>query len=152
MDEYARAAEDFCRTLQGLPPGAFDWTQASKDPDTLSVRNVCAHVCGAARGYANALRKARGLPHDEKRIPVDPASFHTADDVRQRLASALQYTEGALEGYYDADEATVMALRFEMAWGQTYDPEILLEHAIVHLLRHRRQLERWPRPAGSSPA
>jgi len=27
-----------------------------------------------------------------------------------------------------------------------YDPEMLLEHAVVHLLRHRRQLERWPRP------
>ena len=23
------------------------------------------------------------------------------------------------------------------------DPEMILEHAIVHLLRHRRQLERW---------
>ena len=26
-------------------------------------------------------------------------------------------------------------------WGQTYDVEQLLEHAIVHILRHRLQIE-----------
>jgi hypothetical protein len=28
-------------------------------------------------------------------------------------------------------------------WGPRYDPEMLLEHAVCHVLRHRRQLERW---------
>ena len=28
-------------------------------------------------------------------------------------------------------------------WGPVYDAEGLLEHAIVHILRHRRQLERF---------
>ena len=28
-------------------------------------------------------------------------------------------------------------------WGAVYDAEGLLEHAIVHLLRHRRQIEKF---------
>ena len=28
-------------------------------------------------------------------------------------------------------------------WGQRYDPDQLMEHAIVHVLRHRRQIERF---------
>jgi len=28
------------------------------------------------------------------------------------------------------------------SWGENYDFEQLLEHAIVHILRHRRQIER----------
>ena len=28
-------------------------------------------------------------------------------------------------------------------WGQMYNIEQLLEHAIVHVLRHRRQIERF---------
>ena len=28
-------------------------------------------------------------------------------------------------------------------WGQLYDVEQLMEHAIVHVLRHRRQVERF---------
>jgi hypothetical protein len=31
----------------------------------------------------------------------------------------------------------------EASWGQVFDLEQLLEHALAHLLRHRRQLERW---------
>ena len=42
-----------------------------------------------------------------------------------------------------SDEA-VAAITFPVRWGPIYDPEMILEHAIVHLLRHRRQIERWP--------
>ena len=30
-----------------------------------------------------------------------------------------------------------------MRWGQLYNVEQLFEHAIVHILRHRRQIERF---------
>ena len=33
--------------------------------------------------------------------------------------------------------------KFKVRWGQTYDVEQLYEHAIVHILRHRRQIERF---------
>jgi hypothetical protein len=29
------------------------------------------------------------------------------------------------------------------SWGQSYDIKQLMEHAIVHTLRHRRQIERF---------
>jgi hypothetical protein len=29
------------------------------------------------------------------------------------------------------------------SWGQLYDIEQLMEHAIVHVLRHRRQIEQY---------
>jgi hypothetical protein len=149
MDEYARAAEDFCRVLEGLPPGAFEWTRASSDPDTQSVRAVCAHVANAARGYANYIRDARGIAREE-RAPLAPGEISAAVPVRSRLAENLRYTEGALAGLYDVDEATYSAIRFQVRWGPTYDPEMILEHAIVHLLRHRRQLERWALAEGRS--
>ena len=63
--------------------------------------------------------------------------------VPKRLAAALRLTEESVEGLVDADEAAMAALRFPVRWGPTYDPEMLLEHAIVHLLRHRRQITRW---------
>ncbi len=144
MDEYSRAAEDFCRMLESLPSESLDWTQASNDPDTVSIRAMCAHVVNAARGYANYVRQARGLPKSEERI--DAKGIRAATEVRAGLADALRYTEGALDGLYDVDEPTYAAIQFKVRWGPVYDPEMILEHAIVHLLRHRRQLERWPRP------
>ena len=31
--------------------------------------------------------------------------------------------------------------KVQVRWGQKYDVEQLFEHAIVHILRHRRQIE-----------
>jgi len=36
-----------------------------------------------------------------------------------------------------------MAVQIRSRWGAVYDLEQLLEHAIVHVLRHRRQIERF---------
>jgi hypothetical protein len=49
----------------------------------------------------------------------------------------------------------ISATVINSGWGVTYDAEQLLEHAIVHVLRHRRQIEKFiwrgliPRPAGA---
>jgi DNA recombination protein RmuC len=34
-------------------------------------------------------------------------------------------------------------LTFTVRWGPRYDPEMILEHGVCDLLRHRRPLERW---------
>ena len=75
----------------------------------------------------------------------DPEALVSPRDVRPRLRAALRYTEGALDGLYEAGEEAIFAIRFPVRWGPTYDPDMLLEHAICHLLRHRRQITRWPR-------
>ena len=33
--------------------------------------------------------------------------------------------------------------KINVNWGQQYDIEQLVEHAIVHILRHRRQIEKF---------
>ncbi|HQW21967.1 MAG TPA: DinB family protein, partial [Bacteroidia bacterium] len=35
--------------------------------------------------------------------------------------------------------------KIKVNWGQQYDVEQLMEHAIVHILRHRRQIENFTR-------
>lgn len=142
MDEYARAAADFCDVLERVPVAVFDEERESDDPDTVSVRAIAAHVVGASRRYADYIRKARGLPYEDRHV-VAPDALAGPQDVRPRLAEALRYTEGALEALYDAGADDLAGLTFPVRWGPIYDPEMLLEHAIVHLLRHRRQIERW---------
>mgnify|MGYP006337954811 CR=1 FL=1 len=61
------------------------------------------------------------------------------------LGVAFRYTEAALDGLYGASESEIARVTFPVRLGPTYDPEMILEHGIVHLLRHRRQIERWRR-------
>jgi hypothetical protein len=141
MDETARAAADLCRLVESLAPAEFLRERSSDDPDTISIRAICGHAIGAARRYADYIRKARGLPFEEK-FTLDPARLQSPADVRPLLAEALRYTEGAIEDFPDEE---VAGLTFQVRWGPTYDTEMILEHGIVHLLRHRRQIERWGR-------
>ncbi len=141
MDEYARAAEDFCRVVESIPPERFVAIRASDDPDTVSMQAVCAHAVSAAHRYSDYIRHAREGTQGEPYV-LPPDRLREPADVRGLLRDALQETERTLHGLYEAPEQ-VASLTFQVRWGATYDPEMILEHAIVHLLRHRRQLERW---------
>jgi hypothetical protein len=55
----------------------------------------------------------------------------------------LAYTVETLEGRWEYSDEQVSAVRIDSRWGVQYDMEQMLEHAIVHILRHRRQIERF---------
>jgi len=56
----------------------------------------------------------------------------------------FRYNESLFQDYpnlklEEMDSSKKMTVR----WGQQYDVEHLLEHAIVHILRHRRQIQKF---------
>jgi len=142
MDEYARAAEDFCRVVEGFDPARFDTERHSDNPNTVSPRAICLHVVGAAHRYAHYIRKAQGVDFVD-RYEADPARLRSTRDVRPLLTEGMVLTEKTVEPLLNATEPEIQALSFTVRWGPRYDPEMILEHAVCHLLRHRRQLERW---------
>jgi hypothetical protein len=142
MDEYARAAEDFCRVVERFEPARFDAARPSNNPNTVSPRAICLHVIGAAHRYAHYIRKARGVDFVE-RYEADPAQLGSPQQVRRSLAEGILLTEATVEPLLNATQQDIQALSFAVRWGPRYDPEMILEHAVCHVLRHRRQLERW---------
>jgi len=142
MDEYARAAGDFCRVVEGFDLARFNAERPSNNPNTISPCAICLHVIGAAHRYAHYIRKARGVDFVE-RYEADPARLHSPRDVRDLLTEGIVLTEQTVEPLLKATEQEIQELSFAVRWGPRYDPEMILEHAVCHLLRHRRQLERW---------
>jgi hypothetical protein len=142
MDEYARAAGDFCRVVEGFDSARFLTTRASDNPSTVSPQAICVHVCGAAYRYAHYIRKAQRVDFVE-RYEVEPSRIGAPQDVRALLTEAIIFSEATVETLLHATEEEIQALSFTVRWGPRYDPEMILEHAVCHLLRHRRQLERW---------
>lgn len=142
LDETARAAEDLCRVVESFSDVRFVAERASDDPHTRSPRAVCIHVAGAAHRYAHYILKARGMPFVE-RFELDPGRILRPSDVRPNLRDGIRAAETAVEGLHGIAYDGVRALAFEVRWGPVYDPEMILEHGVCHLLRHRRQLERW---------
>jgi uncharacterized damage-inducible protein DinB len=138
LGEYRRAAAELCDVVERFTPEAFAAERPSEDPDTVSPRAICDHVVRAAHGYANALRKAQGMAEDPARAAVAAPA-----DLRPALERALRFTAESVAPMRSLHGRDVLKIEFRVSSGAVYNPEILLEHAICHVLRHRRQLERW---------
>ena len=66
MDEYARAAEDFCRVVETFDDSRFGSEKPNNSETTRSPRAMCVHVAGAAHRYAHYIRKRRGIDFIER--------------------------------------------------------------------------------------
>lgn len=140
MEEYERAAAELVAVIDALTDEEFELVRDREtgDDDCRSIQTVAVHVVRAGYGYAVLLRRAWGI---EDRPPW-PRTL-ARRDVYERIAEMLDYTRDTLDGRWQISEGEAAELRIEAPWGPVYDLEQLLEHAIVHVLRHRRQIERF---------
>ena len=117
---------------------------ATSDPDYASLHTLLHHVFRASRGYMTWLCEKHELP-DPGIEPAPPA------DVVEREAD--RYLEHLLERWRTPlagmDEEGLQPL-FTSRWGAELSGEGMLEHAVVHPLRHRFQLEELMETKGSA--
>lgn len=142
LDEYARAALDFCSVLEAVPAARFVALRPSPDPDCVSIQNLCIHVVRSAHGYASLIVRALEQPVPEL-APPGPDLLATPASLRPLLAAAMRRMETALHEVAKLPPEQQEALIVKPRWGLPLQVDLLVEHAIVHLLRHRRQIERW---------
>ena len=145
MDEYARAAVDFCNVVEAVAPAKFtDDVRPASDPDCVSIRKLCVHVLSSAHGYGSHLLHAMGVEVPPPPPPtIDENSIKLPAAVRPILAQQIRRTEGIVADILKLPEKQQEALVVRPRWALPMQADLLLEHAIVHLLRHRRQVERW---------
>ena len=145
MDEYERAAVELRKLVESIPEDQFTAVLDSEteDENCRSVQTIMAHVVGAGYSYADYLR---GVFAIDSNRPA-PESFPWSESSA-RLDRMLRYTVETLEGRWIMSDDEIAAAVIKARWGVTYDIEQMLEHAIVHILRHRRQIERLLAAAG----
>jgi len=140
MDEYERAAAELKSILNKI--SAEDFVKIvdpdTKDEDCRSVQTIMNHVVRAGYGYSNYLRKEFGINSDN---PV--YQINDAPEAISHFDRMLEYTVQTLEGKWEMPDEEMNKIKIITRWGATLDMETLLEHAIVHILRHRRQIERF---------
>jgi uncharacterized damage-inducible protein DinB len=98
---------------------------------------MVSHVVRSGYGYANYLRNEFAMTPE---IPAEALLLH--HESAARFDAMLKYTAETLEGKWELSYEEMDAIIIHSTWGVVYNIEQLLEHAIVHILRHRRQIER----------
>jgi hypothetical protein len=107
----------------------------NKDPDYASFDTLLAHLFGASRAYLNWLCEQLELP-DPKIEPVpEPELIESRCD---------QYMEHLLERWLDplcgvSEDAFAQNFHVE-SWDAWISIEGMLEHAVMHPIRHQFQL------------
>ena len=140
MDEYERAASELTRLVEQIPDDDFARVVDSqtKDEDCRSVQTIMSHVVRAGYGYADYIREQLAITSTRPQ----PKLLSRQESLEQ-LEAALRYTIETLEGRWEMSAEEISGIVINSRWGARYDLEGLLEHAIVHLLRHRRQIEKF---------
>lgn len=142
LDEYQKVVAELQAVLQTVQPAQL---VAMADPltdntDCRSIQTILAHVVRSGFSYNVYIRNSRGLnDHRPEKIFRSSVAEYIAD-----LDQVMRYTRDTFDNIYD-DELEVFDIKQKMhtTWGQDYDIEQITEHAIVHILRHRRQVENF---------
>ncbi|MFY9557887.1 MAG: DinB family protein [Blastocatellia bacterium] len=139
MDEYERASSHLKLLLRDISEEQFIQVLDSRtdDEQCRSVQTIITHVVGAGYGYADYIRKYFAIG------PTSPVrKMLQRREAEAQLDAMLDYTARSLEGRWEMTDDEIAGVVIDSSWGVRYDMEQLLEHAIVHVLRHRRQIER----------
>ncbi len=110
------------------------------NPDCKSIQTVLAHVVSSGYSYCVYIRNFRG---DATQRPEKVNRFSVLE-YQKDLDKVLAFTEETFATIGDDElEEYDNSKKMLTAWGQLYDIEQLIEHAMVHVLRHRRQIEKF---------
>ncbi len=142
LDEYERALKDLKDLVSELTPNELAQIVDldTKDPDCKSIQTILTHVLRSGYGYVNAIRKNLG----ETDFDSKKHKQNNAEEYLLALDTMFQYTEQLFKDYPNLKLVEKdSSKKILTAWGQRFDADQLLEHAIVHILRHRRQIERF---------
>ncbi|MBA3765683.1 MAG: DinB family protein [Acidobacteria bacterium] len=140
MDEYERAASELGRLIERIPEDDFMRVVDSqtKDDDCRSVQTIMSHVVRSGYGYADYIREPFSIASTRPQNKL-----LSRQESLEQLDAALRYTAQTLEGRWEMSDEEISGTVINSRWGIVYNVEGLLEHAIVHILRHRRQIEKF---------
>jgi len=137
LDEYERALKDFYGCIAPIPEETV--LRETADKDFPTIQKILAHVLRAGYRYAINIRRH----HGGSDLVTDYVYYTQTEDYVGALKEMFAFSEGVFQAYPGMElEESDPEKQMLVSWGQRYTVEQLMEHAIVHILRHRRQIER----------
>lgn len=140
LDEYEKALTELEHLIIDLRSEDLTSNVDNKteDSDCKSIQTILTHVIRAGYNYVIEIRKSFG----EKIDFLEHRTFKTTKEYSLELKKMFEYNEKLFNDYPNLNiEEYNSKRKILVKWGQRYDIEQLYEHAIVHILRHRRQIE-----------
>ncbi len=142
LDEYEKALNELIETINDLSEEELAKTVdfETDDQDCKSIQSILTHVVQSGFNYVIETRKSLGENIDF----LEYKTFKTTEEYSLELKKMFRFNEKLFNDYPNLKIEEFNPIRkILVRWGQRYDIEQLCEHAIIHILRHRRQIERF---------
>ncbi|RZJ68306.1 MAG: DinB family protein [Flavobacterium sp.] len=142
LEIYSNAIDDLKRTISVISDEKLvEVTDVQTDnPDCISIQTVLTHVVSSGFGYATTILNRNG----DVRSRPPRVALANSSQYRAALDEVIRFTFQVFEDISDEDlEVFEESSKMLTNWGQRYDIEQLMEHAIVHILRHHRQIKNF---------
>lgn len=142
LDEYERAILELKKVINDITPDELAYTvdRNTANSDCRSIKSILGHVISSGYSYANYIRKL-------KKVSVNEFPKNLRNNIAEYNIDFSEMLLYNIETFNNFNEEDIEQFENEKKiltrWGQVYDIEQLLEHAIVHILRHRRQIENF---------
>ena len=144
LDIYENAISDLKKIIEDIPDKALTIIidKNTTDENCRSIQSILSHVIHSGFGYAVYIQNMKA-----NKIKRPDKTYHlTIEKYVDDLANVFSYTENVFKEIKDDElEQFDNSLKIKTNWGQWYDIEQMTEHAIVHILRHARQIEKIKR-------
>jgi len=139
MDLYEQESDllfDMMKTVKDE-----DWAiikdEDTKDEDCRSIQTICQHIVSAGKYYIELLKKGE---NPEYKMPQISSTLANKVEFETKFKAVLEAQSNYFEGRWDMSDEEIDAIKIKTGWGNILDPETLLEHAVVHVMRHHRQI------------
>lgn len=144
LDEYEKSIKELTEVIRDISHHQLVVIIDPKtnDNDCRSIQTILTHIIQSGYTYPIEIRKWLGEEIEyKKKTPL-----HSINEYNIALKEMLNFNENLFVDYPNLQiEEHDIDKKIKARWGQQYDVEQLFEHAIVHVLRHRRQIEKFKR-------
>ncbi len=142
LHEYARAIDELKSVLQSVSTEELETVvdTTTMNPNCASIQTILSHVVACGHMYRVYIEQHRGSTMDfvEKRTLTSIDAYCAAlDYMFEETCTTFATIDNAEVDEYEPEK------KIHVYWGQLYDYEQLMEHAIVHILRHRYQIQNF---------
>lgn len=140
LNVYKKTAEEFVQFLSSITDDEYTVIVDSEteDKDCRSIQTIISHIVNSGYGYAHYIRGAIGVDSFRPEYKIIDK-----EEIDESIGGVINFTEKTFEGKdisYDKIDAKIVLTPWN---DDLYSIESILEHAIVHILRHKIQIERY---------
>ncbi len=112
----------------------------TKDANCQSIQTILTHVISSGYSYVGYIRRLKKIADNR---PGKLAKM-SSEEYHSDLNHLILYTIETFESIHDHElEEFDEDKKIKTSWGQVYDIEQMMEHAVIHVLSHRRKIEKF---------